>query len=124
MDNHSDALYEIEFQRMYKAQGKVLRRILHLEKQQKCYMNRQSELKGRGIHSVSLKWRINLTRGRLKQMYDLRDNIEDYKEEISINNPDNSQRAKDSKIIAAAYEKAYASKFTGRKFGVLFGRQK
>ena len=124
MDNHSDAFYEIEFQLMYKAKGKVLRRILHLEKQQKCYVKKQSELKSRGVHSMSLKWRINVTRDRLKQMYDLRDNIEDYKEEISINNPDNSQRAIDSKIISAAYEKAYASKFAGRNFSVLFGRQK
>jgi len=108
MDTHTDGFYEIEFQRAYHIQGIILRRITHLEKQRECYMNKMAELARQGIFSPTLRSRIELTNNRLNHFTKLRDKIEDYKDEISVNNPANFQRAHDARIIHSAYDRAYA----------------
>ena len=108
MDNHTDGFCELEFQRLYIQQGRVLKRIRLLENQLKCYINKYNELQARGITSLKLKDRIYLTIDRLKEEYALRDGIEFDKEAVSLNNPKNAERAADAKVISDAYERAYA----------------
>lgn len=133
MDNHTDGFYEIEFQRMYREQGRVLYRIRHFEKQLNCYINKKAELAAHGIVSPKLADRINLVQVRLNKVYTLRDEIEAYKEEISVNNPANAERAAESKIISDAYERAYApvvvessdnNSIWNRFFGFIFERSR
>ncbi len=107
MDNHSDGFYEIEFQRIYRIQGRVLKRIRQLTKQLACYYNLMDELRAAGEYTGKLQQRINLTNLRLAHYNDKREMLEGAKEEISVNNPHNSRCAMDAKIIQAAYERAY-----------------
>jgi len=107
MDTHADGFYEIEFQRAYRIQGIILRRITHLEKQRECYMNKMTELAYEGKFSPTLRARIELTNDRLRYFTKLRDQIEDYKDEISVNNPANFERTHDARIISSAYDRAY-----------------
>ncbi len=129
MDTYTDGLYEIEFQRAYRIQGLVLRRIIHLEKQRDCYNNKMLELASQGIFSPTLRARIELTNDRLRHFTKIRDQIEDYKDEISVNNPTNFERTHDARIINSAYERAYApvgplvlTKVPNGLFGCLFGK--
>jgi len=108
MNTYTDGFYEIEFQRAYRRQGFILSRILHLEKQRKCYTNKMAELAHMGKISKTLFARIEMTDQRLRYFTQLHDQIEGYKDEISINNPENFQRAHDAQIINAAYDRAYA----------------
>jgi len=105
---YTDALYEIEFQRAYRMQGLILHRILHLEKQLTCYNNKTLEQAQLGQVSRTLQARIKLTNDRLQHFERMRDKTEDYKDEISVNNPDNFQRTHEARIIHSAYERAYA----------------
>ena len=107
MTQHTDAFYEIEFQRMLKVQGEILRQIRLRKKQLACYLNKREELKENGWCCDSINRRIDLTNARLAKFNDTYEQIEDYKEEVSINNPANAQRAADAKIITDAYERAY-----------------
>lgn len=122
MDNHTDAFYEIEFQRLYRQQGRVLRRITHLENQLQCYINKYNELVARGISSLKLKERINITIDRLAKEYAKRDGIEADKESVSLNKPENRARAIDAGIISDAYERAYAPVETAHTPYGVFGR--
>ncbi|MDE5615585.1 MAG: hypothetical protein K2I81_02000 [Alphaproteobacteria bacterium] len=108
MNGHTDGFYEIEFQRAYKQQSEVLRDIGFRQKQLTCYVNKREELREWGGDLKRIEARIKLTNRRLAAYNDLHEQIEDYKEEISINNPRNAERARDAKIIADAYERAYA----------------
>ena len=107
MTQHTDAFYEIEFQRMFKTQGETLRQIRLRKKQLACYLNKREEIKENGWDCDSINNRIDLTNARLAKYNDTYEQIEDYKAEISINNPANAQRAADAKIIEDAYERAY-----------------
>lgn len=108
MNGHTDGFYEIEFQRMFKMQGATLRNIRARQKQLVCYVNKREELREWGGNLRKIEARIELTNRRLAAYNDLHDQIEDYKAEISVNNPANAERARDAKIIADAYERAYA----------------
>ena len=101
MTQHTDAFYEIEFQRMFKTQGETLRQIRLRKKQLACYLNKREEIKENGWDCDSINNRIDLTNARLAKYNDT------YEAEISINNPANAQRAADAKIIEDAYERAY-----------------
>lgn len=104
---HTDGFYEIEFQRMYRMQGRVLKRIRYLQDQLKCYTSKRAELKMRGIVSQKLELRIRITKERLKTCEEQRLFFEAEKEEVSVNKEANAWRAADSKIIEEAYACAY-----------------
>lgn len=108
MNGHTDGFYEIEFQRMFKMQGEILRNIRTRKKQLACYVNKREDLREWGGNLRKIEARIELTNRRLAAYNDLHELIEDYKAEISVNNPANAERARDAKIIADAYERAYA----------------
>lgn len=108
MNGHTDGFYEIEFQRMFKMQGEILRNIRTRKKQLICYINKREDLREWGGNLRKIEARIELTNRRLAAYNDLHELIEDYKAEISVNNPHNAERARDAKIIADAYERAYA----------------
>lgn len=108
MNGHTDGFYEIEFQRMFKMQGRILRNIRTYKKQLACYINKREDLREWGGNLRKIEARIELTNRRLATDNDLQELIEDYKAEISVNNPHNTERARDAKIIADAYERAYA----------------
>jgi len=109
MMNRCDGFYEIEFHRAYKMQGRILYKLRYLQKQLACYVAKRDELAQYGKQSASLQSRIDLTNSRIEKYQYIHDQIEDYKHEISLNNPQNIDRIRDSQIINAAYERAYAS---------------
>lgn len=129
---HTDGFYEIEFQRMFRQQGNILRNKRFRIKQLTCYLNKREELRTRGLDLDSIERRIELTNARLAKINDIYEAIEDYKDEISLHNPHNAQRTADAKIIADAYERAYAMattavvpcSFLDRVFALLHMRQK
>lgn len=105
-DNYSAALYEIEFQRAYKTQGRILHKIKVRTQQLKCYENKIQELEEAGKNLSKITSRINLTRSRLEKYTKTYQMLEDYKEEISVHK--NPARQVENEIIIAAYEHAYA----------------
>lgn len=107
MDTYTDALYEMEFQRMFRLQGIILTRIAKLNKQNELYRDKLFSLQDNGRITQYVEERIKTTNERLRYFTSLRDTIEDYKDEISVNNPENFHRVETNSIIYDAYEQAY-----------------
>ena len=119
----SSALFEIEYQRMFRLQGQVLRCIYRRQQQYECYMSKVREYERAGlIVPETLCQRIDLTQERLCRYNEMRDLIEDYKDEISVNNPQNADLAAESSIVNAAYELAYFADMTGQGGGGAIAR--
>ena len=64
MNGHTDGFYEIEFQRMFKMQGKILRNIRTHKKQLACYINKREDLREWGGNLRKIEARIELTKDR------------------------------------------------------------
>lgn len=109
MQEHCPGFYELEFQRLYRMQGRILYKLRYWYRQLNCYQNLYSELQNEGINSDTLRNRMIKTIDNITEYDQRRAILEADKEAVSVNNPANAEHAKAERIIQAAYEHAYAN---------------
>lgn len=109
MAKHCNGFYEIEFYRLFRMQGRVLRRLYNNKRQLNRYVNQNIKLQEIHTISDSLNHRIKMAQKRVDQYTVWHAILETAKEEVSVNSSANIERAKTEKIINAAYAQAYAN---------------
>lgn len=106
MAQHCNGFYEIEFSRLFRMQGRVLYRLRYAKKQVKSYTDLLNEWQN---PEPWVNERLQMAQAKVDKYTARHDMLESAKDEISLNNRANTERAKTERIINAAYAQAYAN---------------
>ncbi|MBD5400915.1 hypothetical protein HDR61_04215 [bacterium] len=106
-NDYTDAMMDIEFQRAYREMGRILGQIRTRSERLAGHMKKHEWLCAHGINPETIEMRIDTLRKQIEKFIYKRNQLIDYKEEISIHNQKNANRLAEHQIIMAAYERAY-----------------